>query len=191
LVQGQGNLRPEEVLVREIGYLGEFTDLRLNINARLFHEDITDFIRQLNGAQARTYANDENFFIKGLEYQLKWQPWQGAQFILNQTYTDISSPHDGTATAAPQLSSSIAYFQKLPGRIDLSLMHSDNRPASLLADEPHSLARTDLRLAKGVKWGIYRGEISLVVQNIGAAYPDYKQNYLFERQAYVSLRLHD
>jgi iron complex outermembrane receptor protein len=145
----------------------------------------------LNGAQVRTYANDENFFIKGLEYQLKWQPWQGAQFVLNQTYTDISSPHDGTATAAPQLSSSIAYFQKLPGRIELSLMHTDNRPASLLADDPRPLVRTDLRLAKGVKWGNYRGEISLVVQNVGAAYPDYKQNYLFERQAYVSLRLHD
>jgi iron complex outermembrane receptor protein len=85
----------------------------------------------------------------------------------------------------------VAYFQKLPGRIDLSLMHTSNGAASLLADDPRSISRTDLRLAKGVRWGNYRGEISLVVQNLGSPYPDYKRNYLFERQAFVTLRLHD
>jgi iron complex outermembrane receptor protein len=191
LIQGPGNLRSEEVLVREVGYLGDFADLRLNVNARLFHEEITDFIRQLSGGPVRTYANDENFVVKGLEYQLKWQPWPGAQFVLNQTYTDISSSNKGTAMAAPELSSSIAYFQKLPGRFDLSLMHTNSSEASLLADDARPLSRTDLRLAKGVKWGNYRGEISLVLQNLGTGYPDYKLNYLFERQAYVTLRLHD
>lgn len=190
-VQALGNLRPEQVVSREIGYLGDFADGRLNLNARLFREEITDFIRQVNGAGVRTYANDENFVIKGLEYQMKWQPWQGGQFVLNQTYTDISSPHDGTATAAPQLGSSIAYFQKLPGKMDLSLMHTDNHAASLLADEPVAIRRTDLRLAKGLHWGRHQSEISLVVQNLGSAYPDYKRNFLFERQAFVTLRLDD
>jgi hypothetical protein len=98
----------------------------------------------------------------------------------------------GTATAAPRLANSIAYFQKLPARLELSLMRTDNSAASLLADEtPVPIHRTDLRLAKGVRWGNYRGEISLVVQNLGAAYADYRANYLFERQAFVSLRLHD
>jgi iron complex outermembrane receptor protein len=192
LIQGPGNLRPEAVVAREIGYLGDFADVRLNLNARLFHEGITDFIRQVNSGPARTYANDENFVIKGLEYQMKWEPWQDAQFVFNQSYTDISSPHEGTATAAPRLASSIAYFQKLPDRFDLSLMHTDTSAASLLAEStPVPIRRTDLRLAKGVKWGNYRGEISLVVQNLGPAYSDYKSNYLFERQAFVTLRLHD
>ena len=51
--------------------------------------------------------------------------------------------------------------------------------------------RTDLRVAKGVRWGAHRGELALVVQNLGGAYADFKRNYLFQRQAYVTLRLED
>lgn len=188
-VKGPGNLLPEQVLSREIGYMGSFADKRINLSVRVFREEITDFIRQVNGNRYRTYANDENFAIQGLEYQLRWQPWQGAQIVFNQTYTDISTSYDGTATAVPQVGSSIAYFQNLPGNLNLSLMHTDNHPASLVADEPQAIRRTDLRLAKALQWGSHRGEIALVVQNLGSAYPDYKRNYLFERQAFVTLRL--
>jgi iron complex outermembrane receptor protein len=190
-VEGPGNLKPEEVLATELGYLGDFAPWRLNLNARLFHEAVTGFIRQVPGAQARTYANNEDFAINGFEYQLKWQPWQGGQVVLNQTYTDIGSRYDGTGTAAPQLGSSIALFQKLPGRLDLSLMHTDNHAASLVSDEPVAIRRTDLRLAKGLQWGSHRGEIALVVQNLGSAYPDFKRNFLFDRQAFITLRLDD
>jgi iron complex outermembrane receptor protein len=188
-VQGPGNLMPEDVVATEISYLGDFAQWRLNLNARLFREAVTGFIRQVPGAKARTYANNEDFAINGFEYQLKWQPWQGGQVLLNQTYTDIGSRYDGTDTAAPQLGSSIAFFQKLPGNLDLSLMHTDNHPASLVSDEPVAIRRTDLRLAKGLKWGSHHGEIALVVQNLGSAYPDFKRNFLFERQAFITLRL--
>jgi iron complex outermembrane receptor protein len=179
---------PEEVVATEISYLGDFAPWRLNLNARLFREAVTGFIRQVPGVQARTYANNEDFVINGFEYQLKWQPWQGGQVVLNQTYTDIGSRYDGTGMAAPQLGSSIALFQKLPGRLDLSLMHTDNHAASLVADEPVAIRRTDLRLAKALQWGGHRGEIALVVQNLGSAYPDFKRNFLFDRQAFITLR---
>jgi iron complex outermembrane receptor protein len=190
-VEGPGNLKPEVVLATEIGYLGDFAPWRLNLNARLFHEDLTGFIRQVPGATARSYANSENFAINGFEYQLKWQPWQGGQVVFNQAFINIGSSFDGTSTAAPQLGSSLAFFQKLPGNLSLSLMHTDNHRASLVADVPDAIRRTDLRLAKGLRWGSHRGEIALVVQNLGSAYPDYKQNFLFERQAFVTFRLDD
>lgn len=28
------------------------------------------------------------YAIQGLEYQLKWRPWQGGQVMFNQTYTE-------------------------------------------------------------------------------------------------------
>ena len=191
LARGTGKLGPEGVLSREFGYLGEFPKIRLNLDVRVFHEQINDFIRQINGSAVRTYANNESFVVKGWEYQLKWQPWQGAQLIANQTYTHISSIDGGTATAAPQMASSIAYFQQLPGQMSLTLMHTDNRPASLVADDAQPLSRTDLRLAKALRWGTHRGEIALVVQNLGSPYADYKSTFWFQRQAYVSLRLQD
>lgn len=190
-VKSVGNLTPEAVVATEIGYLGDFAGLRMNVNARLFHELITNFIRQVPGSAVRTYANNEDFAIKGFEYQLKWQPWLGGQLLLNQTYTEIGSRYDGTGTAAPTLASSLAFFQKLPGNLHVSMMHTDNHPASLVADEPRAIRRTDLRLAKALQWGNRHGEISLVVQNLGTAYPDYKRNFLFERQAFVTLRFDD
>lgn len=191
LTRGSGQLRPEAVLSREIGYMGEFPKLRANLDVRVFHEQIDDFIRQSKGAAVRTHTNDESFVIKGWEYQLKWQPWQGAQLIANQTYTHISSIDAGTARAAPQMASSMAYFQQLPAQMSLTLMHTDNRPASLVADDAQPLSRTDLRLAKALRWGAHRGEIALVVQNTGSPYADYKSTFWFQRQAYVSLRLQD
>jgi iron complex outermembrane receptor protein len=184
-----GNLRAEEVLSREVGYMGDFPASHLNLNVRAFSEKVTDFIRLLKELTPSDYGNKENFVIRGLEYQVKWQPWSGTRFVFNQSYTDSSSVYPGVGTAAPQLGSSIAYFQKLPGNLSLSLMHTDNHPASLVADEPVAIRRTDLRLSKALQWGGHRGEIELVVQNLGSAYPDYKRYHLFERQACITLRL--
>jgi iron complex outermembrane receptor protein len=189
-VRSSGNLRPEEVVSREISYLGDFPDLRLNLNVRLYREAVTDFIRLMDDVKPADYGNKENFVIRGLEYQMKWQPWNGLRVVLNQSFTDSSSKYKGIGTAAPELGSSIAFFQKLPGNLDLSLMHTHNKPASLVDDsDPLPVRRTDVRLAKGLRWGNRRGEIALVVQNLGSAYPDFKRNFLFDRQAFITLRL--
>jgi iron complex outermembrane receptor protein len=188
--RSSGDLRSEQVLSREVSYLGDFPDLQLNLNARLFREEVTNFIRFVKEVTPNDYGNKENFVIRGLEYQLKLQPWVGARFLLNQSFTDISSQYKGIGTAAPQLGSSIAYFQRLAGNLDLSLMHTHNKPASLVADsKPQTIRRTDLRLAKGFHWGSHRGEIALVVQNLGSTYPDYREGVLFEKQAFITLRL--
>jgi iron complex outermembrane recepter protein len=191
-----GNLQPEHVLSREIGYLGEFPHVGVNVDMRLFHEQVNQFIQHVTYSPPipSDYVNGESFVIRGMEYQLKYKPWQGAQFVLNQAYTRIDSVDMGRATAAPRLSSSIAYFQQLPGQFDLTLTHTDNSKATLAgagADSAVAMTRTDLRLAKALRWGTHRGEIALVVQNMGSPYADYRANFLFQRQAFVTLRLDD
>nr|MBP9150268.1 hypothetical protein [Rhodoferax sp.] len=49
--------------------------------------------------------------------------------------------------------------------------------------------RADLRVAKRLRWGAQRGELALVVQNLGGPYPDYDPSFLFKRQAWLSLTL--
>lgn len=189
-----GNLLSEEVVSREIGYLGEFPDLGLNLDVRVFREEITNFIRQVDGTTARTYANDENFVIKGLEYQAKWQPVQGSQFILNQAYTDITSINPGSALSAPQMATSLSYYQTLPGQMNLTLTHTQSSKWTSFGgneNDARAAQRTDLRLAKALRWGTHRGEIALVVQNLGSPYADYKKEFTFQRQAFVTLRLED
>ena len=190
--RGPGNLQPEQVLSREVGYMGDFPALGVNLDVRIFDEQVTNAIWQFNKVTPFTYVNSESFTIRGLEYQLKWQPWQGAQFIVNQTYTDINARDQETTQAAPQLASSIAYFQKLPGQWDFTLTHLDNRSAVLMGSGANSavaITRTDLRLAKNLRWGSHRGELALVLQNLGSPYPDYKSSFYFGRQAFITLRL--
>ena len=50
-------------------------------------------------------------------------------------------------------------------------------------------ASFNLRIAKDLRWGPRKGELSLVVQNLGSAYPDFDPNFHFVKQAYVMLRV--
>ncbi len=194
-----GKIQPEELLVREIGYLGTFPRLGLDLDVRLFHEQFTGFIRQKNDVSPKTYVNDENFPIRGLEYQLKWRPWQGAQLTFNQAYIDIASLNrdpkvlaefSASALAAPKLASTLTFFQKLPGGLDLSLLHQDSGTVTLQGagrDNQVAFTRTDLRLGWPMRLGSNRGELAMVVQNLGSPYPDMRPEFQFQRRAFVTL----
>ncbi len=197
-----GNVRPESVLSRELGYLGAWPQRGLNLDVRAFHERIDGFITQLNTVRPKDYANTENFSIHGLEYQLKWQPWSGSHIALNQTYLNFSlidhgfrngvAVDFGNALPAPQLASTLTWFQKLPGNLDLSIMHQDNgtmTPQRTGPDHQAAMTRTDLRLAAPLRWGARRGELALVVQNLGSPYLDSDPAYAFQRRVFVTLRI--
>lgn len=194
LVMAGGMVEPESVTSRELGYLGSFPKIGLDLDVRLFHEKVGGFIRQKNDNSAvpKSYANTEEIPIVGWEYQLKWRPWQGAQLIFNQAYTEITSLETASSMAAPKLASSLTFFQKLPGGLDLSLMHQDNGTAVTQdggKDSAVAMTRTDLRLGMPLRFGNNRGEIALVVQNLGMPYADFSPNFQFQRRAFVTLRV--
>lgn len=193
-----GNVTPESVLAHELGYLGNFPGLGLSLDVRVFREQISDFIRQLNATKPRDYANTDAFFIQGLEYQLKWQPWQGAQLLFNQAYVHNSLPDLGPLTdsgrtlAAPRLASTLSYFQKMPGGWNFSLTHQDSSTVTLQGsgrDDQTAMTRTDLRVAAPVKLGGRMAELALTVQNLGAPYTDFEPDFKFQRRAFVTLRI--
>ena len=193
-----GKVVPERMETSEVGYLGDFPQWRSSVDVRVYREKIDGFIRQLNATLPRDYANTEDFAIQGWEYQFKWRPWTGAQFILNQAYTDIGAisvaagAQTGTAFAAPKRSSTLVYFQKFPNGLDLSMSHQDNGTATLTGtgyDSRTAMTRTDFRLAWPLHWSTHAGEWAVMVQNLGSPYPDYFVGHYFERRAFVTLRL--
>ena len=197
-MQSSGTVQPETVLSSELGYLGVFPSLRLNLDVRVFHERINSFIRQLNATVPKDYGNSGDFSLQGLEYELKWQPWTGAQFRLSQAYIHSSvpdlGPHtdSGLALAAPRLASTIAYVQKLPGSLDFTLLHQDSGTMTLQGagrDDQFAFTRTDVRLAKALRLGSNRAELALVVQNLASPYPDYAPSFAFQRRAFVTLQI--
>ena len=191
LSRSSGNLRNENLLSRELGYLGNFPHIGLDLDVRIFNEKIKDLITQVDNVP-KNYANTDDFTIQGLEYQLKWKIWPGAQLMWGQTYIRNDSSNSSQAASAPTLSNSLNLFQKLPAGLNLSLMHQ-NSSAAILAgnnsENQKTLNRTDLRLSAPLRFGAQRGEVALVVQNLGAPYSDFFPQFQFERRAFVILRV--
>ena len=196
--QSSGKVTREGVLSSEVGYMGVFQSLGLNLDVRAFQERINGFIRQYNASRPKDYFNQDDFTVQGLEYELKWQPWAGAQFRLSQAYVHSSMADQGPnndpamALAAPTLASTIAYVQKLPGGLDFTLLHQDSGTMTLQGagrQDQVAFTRTDLRLSAPLRFGGSRGEIALVVQNLGSPYPDYAPSFAFQRRAFVTLQI--
>ena len=201
----RGTAQPESVVAREIGYLGEFPRQGLSVDVRLFHEQIGGIIRRTpyalppgtqllqsaaGFAQTIDYVNVEDFSIRGLEYQLKWRPWAGAQLVFNQAWTNIDSRDGGAALAAPKLASTLMWTQKLHRGIDLSLIHHERGPMTLQGSSVQfPMRRTDVRLALPLQFGKQRGDLALVVQNLGSAYQDFNGSFQFQRRGFVTLQL--
>ena len=191
-----GNVVPESLVTNELGYLGDFPQWGASLDVRAYREKINGFIRQFEVRRVKDYRNDEDFAIQGWEYQFKWRPWAGAQFILNQAYTDIGAFFrplgNGTAFAAPKRSSTLVYFQKFPNGLDFSLSHQDSGTATLVGDgldSRQAFTRTDVRLALPLRWGTHAGELAFTVQNLGQPYADFDKRFAFNRRAFVTLRL--
>ncbi len=185
------DIQPEGVLTREIGYLADFPALKLGLDVRAFTEQVTGFIAQVEDAKGvKRYVNDENFTIKGVEYQLKWRPWLGADLRFNQAFMDIGSIRKGTGESSPTHASTLVFSQNLPQGIDLTLIHQRSSEATFQAGNEvntQGVKRTDIRLAMPLRVGSNRGEFALVVQNLGAPYPDFRQQFSFQRRAFVTL----
>lgn len=103
-----GRLAPEQVISRELGWLGEFHSLGVTADVRAFDERVTDRIvaipsllaaphcedlwmaRGLCG-QADDLYNAQDVNIRGLEHQWRWQPTAATRVILNQSFIRIQA----------------------------------------------------------------------------------------------------
>ncbi len=181
----------EKITSTELGYLGTLTALDLSFDLRLFNERIRDFIKDKGdiASGGKYYANDEDFSLKGLEYQLKWKPWSGADLMLHQSF--VENTWTGNADARFYATTGMMATQKLDSGIELSLLHSQTDPVKFAGEGKIAPAysRTDVRIAAPLRLGSRKGEVSFVVQNLTPAYQDYLATLYFRRQAYLMFRL--
>ena len=199
--KSRGGLEPERLQAIELGYLGSFPSLKMDLDVRVFDENITNVIKERKEANGYTkyYINtlganydggrtESVLNLHGLEYQLKWRPWEGGHFTLGQLIIDNGQLDPRSVYT----SGSVAYTQKFATDMHLSVMfsHSDAVPEMPGRSEPGpAVNRTDIRLAKGLRWGGKKGELAFVVQNLGPDYPDFLPTYYFRQQAFVTLKM--
>ncbi len=189
--EGTQNVQPEQILARELGYLGHWPALQAELDVRLFEESVTDYIKEQQDSGPKYFANREDFRIQGGEFQLKLRPWQDGQLLLVHSLTDSTKQLHDDAWRTPVAMTGLLLAQRLPGQVDVSLLYSqiDSIQFPFASMRAPATSRTDVRLAKGLKLGGRKAELSFVVQNLGPAYQDLAPTFYFRRQAYLMLRL--
>ncbi|MCX8086753.1 MAG: TonB-dependent receptor [Rhodocyclaceae bacterium] len=200
-VLASGKARPEVVDVLELGYLGQIRPLGLVIDVRRFQESAKDLLRFQRPCPGcpNDFVNKDPSLQNGWEVGLRWQPTSETQFLVNYTVLHLLPAADNTnATSslrAPNHIATIAWFQRLPQELELSLIytalgrHYWVRPADMIP----AWQQTDLRLARKFRLGATRAEAALFVRAIDGGHIDYALRGLppieLNRRAALSLRL--
>ena len=206
-ILASGNVKPEEILSREIGYLGQWPELGLSLDVRLFSERIANFISAEcptgNSDDckpsmhpitylARDWYNIGSARQQGYEIQVKWQPGPRTQIIANQAFLDIDSGFDEQRYSPPRLAG-LHLSHKFSGGVDLMVSHywvSSFEPIG--QGVLPAYRRWDARLAKNFKLDELRGQVALVWENLSDAYLEFaddRPDNLYDRRAYLQVRL--
>ncbi|MFP5411187.1 MAG: TonB-dependent receptor plug domain-containing protein, partial [Gammaproteobacteria bacterium] len=106
-------LKPERILSREIGYVGHFPALRLQVDVKLFHDSLYDYIN--NSGSPGRYTNRDDFSVRGGDVQLSWRPVErlqiSAQYARALIDADASVDRDLEASAPPHVFSLLARLE--------------------------------------------------------------------------------
>ena len=60
-------------------------------------------------------------------------------------------------------------------------------PQATQTGEMFARKRTDVRVSAPLQVGRYRGELAMVVQNLGGPYQDLRPQFTFQRKVFVTL----
>ena len=203
----KGNVSPEKIVSTELGYLGDFG--RLSIDARLFHDAISDYIKTtrdskfvapagflLLSSPPINAANGGDVNINGLESQLKWRLSNKTKLLLNYAYINIKANEKDTAgnitKSSPKHTISTLISQQLSPVWDASLAYYQTSKVNALGDgdQVGLIRRTDIRLARKFKLNRFDGEVSAAVQNLfDNNYQEFANYNTLNRRGVIDLKL--
>lgn len=206
------DLKPEIIDSRELGYVGTYPELGLNLNLRLFNDHLQRLIEAVNlpfPAEVdadKEAAQDRNILdvrMWGAEYQLQWQPDSASRVIFNQAWIwqkardhliPRSNDENEMETSAPRLSYSLLASRDFGHGISASLGYYKVGQMSWLGegDPIPPSRRLDLRLAKRWHSGLARYELALTLQNLIHGQQDFEEeadHTVSANRVFVSLRL--
>lgn len=197
-ILASGNVRPEVILSREIGYLGQWPDMGINLDVRLFRESIGKYISAenptgaagdcpLTGNSARDFCNVGGAKQQGLEAQWKWRATPHTQVIANYALLDIDSALD-ERRYSPSQQYGLHVMHQFSGGVDLMLSHywvPAFKPIGQ-GDLP-AYKRLDARLAKRFKLDGMRGQVALAWQNLTGGYIEFADDTLFQGGPFTNL----
>lgn len=181
--QSQGGLSPELNRTGELSYLGEWKDLGLTVDARLFRERITQLITQYsyllpvgstrfctapNSLLCSTYGymNAGSADLSGLEYQFQYRPSPRWLWLYGQYFAKRSASTDDLAASIPTSISNILGQWNFSDDSSLSGSYSTSSAIRWIG-ETDNLSRAhrfNLKLERGVRVSDLRVKLALTGQ---------------------------
>ncbi|MDH3871665.1 MAG: TonB-dependent receptor, partial [Gammaproteobacteria bacterium] len=190
-----------------LGYIGEFPRANLTLDLRLYRDELDDLITDVALQPSppdpipatRTFVNEQEATVTGAEAQLHWRPVRHGLLRLAYAWADVDSSSaelvDSTPRHTLSLLGSYRFSERLSGSATWYYV-DDQLWLGAAGDPIPDYDRLDLRLAYNFRFGGKTAELSGVVQNLFDDYHDFrldpddpKRRNLFERQAWLSLRL--
>lgn len=179
-----GNVDPERIISKEIGYLGKVW--KLDIDARLFYDVISNFIDRRDTAfvtppgnvlltdaeDVEGAVNTGTAEMNGFETQVKWQFTKRTNLLFNFAHVRIRETKSKLPRHFEQAMPSNTVSTLLTHRFnqdwDGSLAYYQTSGATLLGDgnSVDLIRKCDVRLARRFKAGRWSGEVSAVIENL-------------------------
>jgi len=200
IYRGNPEMPAERLDTVEIGYLGDWRDWRSSLDVRLFSEKVSNRLYRMDLGSSRAIPEStvaiQDVHLVGVEYQLKWQPFDSTRLILNQTFARITSdflpsalalPNSDLTTtkrqdiaeftdnSMPSRSTSAMWIQKLPLGLEFSLMGYAQQAMQWSSQTiSQKYRRLDTRLSYPFRFGALGGELALTIQSLNGAHNEYK-----------------
>ena len=201
-----GNLKPEQIVSREIVYLGKVD--KLNWDIKIFQDNISDYINarrarapvqkgfNIISGRASQRFNDGSAEINGYETQINWQFVKSTNILLNYAFVKIRQTKAKLATdfvdSAPRNTVSTLITHQLDANWDASFAYYQTSAVSALGDgDPVGLIRkSDVRVTRKLTSSHLNGEASVIVDNVfNNHYHEFAEYNTLKRRAYFNVVL--
>jgi iron complex outermembrane receptor protein len=207
------SLRPERIVSREIGYVGQIKALALEVNARYFYDVLDDYIGSQrlttadcneplnpNGSKCFQSLNGSSLDLRGWEAELHWRPLPRldvyAQYArVTIGYRDIvldvrgDIVDDDLPFSAPRNNFGLlaSYRWGAGWQASTGVYRTGDVMWLSDGDVTGGYTRVDARLARRFKWGGSDAEWALVAQSIDNRYSEFRSENVFGPKAYASV----
>ena len=197
------DLENEKITSREIAYLGEFINSSLFFNARLFYDDVSNYIDTIKDEEDDNFEPNEipfdtnvlvfrnpiNSSTTGLELELNYYIDPSLRLIASGAIVNINSNSDAISQSAPQHSFSLLASKRFNEKYNGSLGYyfveafkwTDATPRPVAGGTtPSSNISTeeyqtlDLRASRNFVTNKTKGSLSIVLKNLLDDYSDYQ-----------------
>lgn len=186
----RGDLHEEHIRSREFGYYGLWFNGVLELDAKIFDDDLTDLISESLANTELDLSNGTALNQTGFETEINLRPTQ--QLRLHASYAQINSEASTTTfylnprnemSLTPRQSGSAGIVYSATDTLTLSTFHYFANKINNIR-----LSRWDFRVAKQLRLGSAALELSTGVQHYFGRYSDYFRDNMYDtpNRLYVS-----